>query len=319
MTGGSDFFLITDAAKTPVDAAAVSAMKSGYNLIIDDSSFFYTGMEFPQAPKRKTDMFIRNYLSTQFPAELTAGFAYMKKGDNFLIAMLKPDFAENGSVMSVLNKAGRITSPLAIRYGTTDTFVHTYADTSIQSEDGIITHIEKQGQNSPKPTQVPSAAALTVPFVKAPKAALNQYKTPLIALAVCYALFVLGLWFRFAYHDNKVERAEAMLNRIYQQAGVADKADPYGQLKFKAEKAGGGASFATLAILEQISRAQSERITANSIDIKSNSVVYEGITTDYAFIEDFRKQLKKATGKEINLLDTKKQDGNITFTVRFQQ
>lgn len=319
LTGGSDFFILTDAAKTPVDQAAVLSMKSGYNLIIDDTSFFYTGMEFPQAPKRKTDMFIRNYLASQFPAELTSVFAYMKKGDNFLICMLKPDLTENRNMMSVLNKAGRVTSPMAIRYGTTDTFVHTYADTSIQSEDGIITHIEKQGQNSPKPTQVPASSALTIPFVKAPKAALGEYKFHIIALAAIYALFVLGLWFRYAYQDNKVQRAEGMLNRIYQQAHVADTSDPYGQLKFKAEKAGGGASFETLAILEQISRAQSERITANSIDIKNRSVVYEGVTSDYAFIEDFRKQLKKETGKEINLLDTKKQDGNITFTLRFQQ
>ncbi|MGE4466029.1 hypothetical protein [Sphaerochaeta sp.] len=319
LTGGSDFFLLTDAAKTPVEQSSVLSMKSGYNLIIDDTSFFYTGMEFPQAPKRKTDMFIRNYLASQFPAELSSNFAYMKKGDNFLICMLKPDLTIKKDIMTVLNKAGRITSPMAIRYGTADTFVHTYADTSIQSEEGIITHIEKQGQNSPKPTQVPSSSALTVPFVKAPKATLGEYKTPVIALVLCYVLFVLGLWFRYEYHDNKVQRAQAMLNRIYQQAKVADTPNPYGMLKSKAEKAGGGASFETLAILEKISRAQAERITATSIDIRNRSVVYEGTTSDYAFIEDFRKQLKKETGKEINLIDTKKQDGDITFTLRFQQ
>jgi len=318
LSGDSDFFLLTDAAKTPVEPESVLAMKSGYNLIIDDSSLFYTGMEFPQAPKKRTDMFIRNYLSTQFPAELTAYFAYMKKGDNFLIGIFKPDLLENPAVKTVLDKAGKITSPMAIRYGTADTFVHTYGETTIQSEDGLVTHIEKQGLNSPRPTQVPSSSALTVPFVKAPAMAMGEYKYAVIALVLCYALFVTGLWFRYEFYNGKANRAEAMLNRIYQQAGVADDADPFGKLKFKAEK-DGGASYAVLSVLEKVSKAQSERITAASIDVKNGSVVYEGTTSDYAFIEDFRKQLKKEIGKEINLIDTKKQEGSITFTLRFQQ
>lgn len=315
----SKFFLVTDAAKTPIDTEAVMGMKSGYSLVVDDSSLFYTGMDFPQAPKKKLHMFIQNFLSAGFPIEMIQNFGYIKKGDNILISIFRPGLFDTPEIKKIFEKAGSVTSPLAIKFATNDTFAYTYGDTSVEVNEGLLSHIEKQGQNSPKLYKAVNGSSMTIPFLKMSIPEVSQFTVPIAVFLICYALFITGSYLRLSTHTAKLEKAEAVLHRIYNQAGVANSPDPMGLMMAKASSDGGADAFKNLFILEKISKAQSDKITATSIEMINGSVTYVGSTSDYAFIEDFRKQLKKESGADVSLLDTKKGDNGITFTVRFQQ
>lgn len=315
----SRFYLVTDTAKTPLEQGEVLGLKSGYSLVIDDSELFYTGMDFPQAPKNKLHMFIQNYLSAGFPTEATQFFGYIKKGDRILISMFKPGFFENEEYKKAVQRAGKVTSPLAIRYAANDTFAYTYGDTTVEVDEGMLTHIEKQGQNSPKLYKTVSHCNFTLPFMKMKSASASQFIAPAIVLVVSLMLFIAGSEMRLSTHEAKLMQAQDVLNRVYHQAHVDSSPDPMGMLMAKAKDNSGAGSYKNMFILEKISKAQPENITATSIEIINGSVTYIGVTKDYAYIEAFRKQLKETTGSEITLLDTKKTDDGITFTVRFQQ
>lgn len=315
----SKFYRLTDAAKTPLETGEVLGLKSGYSLVIDDSELFYTGMDFPQAPKSKLHMFIQNYLSAAYPQEAIQSFGYIKKGDSILISLFKPGYFDNEGYKKIFERAGKVTSPLAIKYATNDTFAYTYGDTTIEVEDGLLTHIEKQGQNTPKLYKTVNHCSMTLPFLKMKSASPSQFLAPAIVFVIAFLLFVAGSYFRLSTHETQLMKAQNVLNRIYTHAGVANSPDPMGMLMAKAKNSSGAGSYKNMFILEKISKAQSDNITATSIEILNGSVTYIGTTNDYAYIEAFRKQLKEITGADVTLLDTKKTDNGITFTVRFQQ
>jgi len=108
-----------------------------------------------------------------------------------------------------------------------------------------------------------------------------------------------------------------MLTEVYRRAGVASAPDPYGMLMAKAGRNGKAQDMTVLKTMEQISRAQSQDITAVSLEIRNGTAVYDGVTKDFAYIEDMKSQLKKTTGKNIELTNTKKDDGSVSFTLRF--
>lgn len=314
---GGGFYLVTDRAKTPVDAASAVSMKSGYDLVLDDSLLFYTSMEFPHTQKRRPDVFIKNWLSTGFPAEFTKFFGYVKKGDVLLIGLFKPDFFENPTVKKIIEKAGRIASPMTIRYSSESNFTHSYGNVGLSVEEGILKHAPHGGSDTKKTYKISNGSALTLPSFSKTVAGFGGYKIPAAVFLVCYLLFVAGSYLRLSYHTKRLAAAEQMLQSVYERAGVADSPDPFGMLMFRAGKNSDGETFKNMKILETLSRIQSDRITAVSVEIKNGMTLYEGISEDFIFIEDFKKQLKKETGKEINITDIKKGENGITFKVRF--
>lgn len=311
------FYALTPAGKHHLSEEELGNMKSGYVLVISDSELFYTTMEFPDAPKRKLDVFISNYLQGTFPGQLCSRFCYLQKEDKILIGIFSGAFddffKENETVFS---KASYITSPLAGVYADNDTFGYAAGGMPIAVEDGIIANTTEAGEVI-SPDMAPDISAkMTLPFVKGAGSPLNIYRVPAAVLLACFIVFVIGDYFRLKGYTNKLNKAEKTLEIIYKKAGVSGKRDPYGSLLAMAGGDDTSGNYRTLFILETISKAANDDITAESVDIKLNNVVIQGNSPDYTFLEEFQKSLEKATGKNVTLIDTVKKDEGISFSLR---
>lgn len=315
---GGHFYSATPAGRRELTDSGLDELKSGYVLVLSDSVLFYTTMEFPDAPKRKLNLFISNYLQGSFPAQLCERFCYISKGDRVLIGVFSAEFSEHlEQYTKIFEKAAYITSPLAGAYHDTDSFDYEVNGAAIRIEDGLISNVESvqyplQPSLSPNPD-----AKLTVPFIKGGTSALDQWKIPAAVLVACYLLFAAGGWFRLQSASGKLHKAEAKLAEIYKKAGVSDSRDPYGMLLAKAGGNEHGERFSTLFVLENLSKAANDNIKADSLEIKGNNVTIQGSSADYSFLEQYKKALSQQTGKDVQLIDTVKKDNAISFTLRF--
>jgi hypothetical protein len=311
------FYALTPAGKHQLGSDELTNMKSGYVLVISDSELFYTTMEFPDAPKRKLDVFISNYLQGTFPGQLCSRFCYQQKNDKILIGIFSASFdeffQENAEVFS---KAAYITSPLSGVYSENDTFGYIAGGLPLTVQDGIIVNTAETEQVL-SPDMAPALTAkLVVPFVKNMSSSLNVYRIPAAVLLACFLVFCVGDYFRLKAYKDKLAQAELALENIYKKAGVAGKRDPYGMLLGMAGGDETGDTYRTLFLLEVISKSSNENITAETLDIKLNNVTIQGTSTDYTFLEEFQKSLADNTKKNVSIVDTVKKDEGISFTLR---
>lgn len=310
----NQFYAITPIGRNSLSEQQLADLKPGYILVISDSELFYTTMEFPDAPKRKLDMFISNYLLGTFPQQLCSKFCYMSKGDKILIGIFSAAFEETFQQFEkVFSKAAYITSPMAGVYRHNDNFSYVAGGISINIEDSIIMNTE--GTQAPlQPDPTPSIESkLNLPFVKNRSGAYEEYRIPAAILIACFLIFTVGDYMRLHGYKNNLKKAENMLQTVYKKAGVADSRDPYGKLLSMAGGDENSSKYNTLFILEKISKGHNENIVTDSIDIKGKTVTFQGSSTDYAFLEQFQKELAKVTGKDVQIVDTVKKEGRCLF------
>jgi len=314
----NSFFMLTPMGKEELSHEQLQGLKPGYVIIISDTELFYTTMDFPDAPKRKLNLFITNYLLGSFPQNLCEKFCYLSKGDKILIGIFNLSFAEvYEKYAGVFSKALYITSPLAVVYSRNDNFHYKVGGFGYAVEDGIISQTEELSDPlEPDYTPDPDAK-LTVPFIRTMATGLHAFKIPAAVLLICYLLFAAGEYMRYAGVKGNLVTAEKVLNDIYTKAGVQNSKDPYGMLLSKAGREENSATYKTLTVLELVSKAHNENINTNSLEIKDSSVVLQGTAADFTFLEQFQQSLSKETGKDVQIVDTARDSGTISFTVRF--
>lgn len=314
----SQFYSLTHAGKHKLSAEELTGLKPGYVLIISDSELFYTTMEFPDAPKRKLNLFIGNYLMGSFPQSLCEKFCYLAKDDKILIGIFNGEFAENfRQYESVFSKASYISSPLASVYSANDSFTYVVDGAGMTIDNGLITNTE-EALEAIQPDWAPNPEAkLTLPFVKNKSAAMENFRIPAIVLIACYLIFIAGDWFRLSSYKKRLTGSERILEAVYKKAGVAGSKDPYGKLLAKAGGSDDTEKYKTLFALETISKAQNSNIKTDLVEIKGNSITCQGTSTDYTFLEEFKKELTNQTNKDVIIVDTIQKDGAISFTLRF--
>jgi hypothetical protein len=315
----SKFYLIDSTGKTELSQKEIIELKSGYNLIISDSELYYTSMEFPETNRRKLAVFITNYLLGSFPQQLCEKFCYISKGDKVLIGIFSRFFADNyASFEQVFRKASLITSPLAGVYMTNSDFTYEAGGSLIQISDGMVTAAQTTDNQAYPDITVNPEAKLTLPFVRKMSFSAEGYRLPAAVLVCCFLIFAAGDYLRLKAHKDKLANAEAMLASIYKTAGVEDSRDPYGQLLALAGGSDGKTNFRVLRALENISKAHSSKITADSMEVKGNTITLQGRSDDYTVIEKFSKDLAEQTSAQVQIVDTSKKDTGITFTLRFE-
>lgn len=315
----SEFYSLTHAGRHKMTEEELEGIKPGFVLIISDSELFYTTMEFPDAPKRKLNLFIGNYLMGSFPQALCEKFCYFVKDDKILIGIFNAAFTENfEKYEKIFSKASYITSPLTSVYSSMDTFNYLVDGAGMTIEDGLISSSNDVTETVEPDWSPDPSAKLTLPFVKNRSAAINIYRVPAAVLIVCYFIFIAGDYFRLQAETSRLERAEQALESIYAKAGAADSKDPYGKLLALAGGSEESGKYKTLFALETVSRAHNSSITTELLEIKGNNVTCQGTSTDYTFLEEFTKQLTERTGKEAQIVDTVQKEIGIGFTVRFE-
>jgi hypothetical protein len=207
---------------------------------------------------------------------------------------------------------------MADAYSRHDTFSYVAGGMPISIEEGLISNT-CTAENPVEQAEIPSGESkLTIPFARRISASVEAYRVPAALLIACFILFAAGDYMRLKGYKKQLKSTEQALTDIYEKAGVAKSRDPYGKLL---AMAGGGDEaqvYTTLFILEKISKAHNKNITTNTIDIKGANVTFQGSSRDYTYLEEFKKNISDATGKDAQIIDTVKKDNEITFTLRME-
>ncbi|PLX67641.1 MAG: hypothetical protein C0602_09810 [Denitrovibrio sp.] len=212
----SQFYSLTHAGRHKLEEEELKNIKPGFVLMLSDSELFYTTMEFPDAPKRKLNLFIGNYLMGSFPQQLCEKFCYLLKNDKILIGIFNAEFAENyHQYETVFAKASYISSPLASVYSKMDTFTYMADGSGITIEDGLISNTDEVAEAVEPDWEPNPNAKLTLPFVKNKNTSLDGFKLPAAVLIACYLIFIAGDYFRMKSHTEKLNNAKAALESLY--------------------------------------------------------------------------------------------------------
>ncbi|WP_022852201.1 hypothetical protein [Limisalsivibrio acetivorans] len=309
--------------------ADTDELSSGYTLFVDDSYFFWLSMELPQAGKKKTDAFVRNYLSTFFPENMLTSYGYVQRDGKAYIYVLAPalvDLIETNP--QIFRKAGSVTTPMLELIAKNSDFRYHDGNRVYSISDSLITQQPENPDEMDTPLTFEDGIRIEVtafnmklPGVGREKLAIEKYKVPAAVLLIAYVLFATGEYFYAKAAQNDLEAYEKRLNKIYIDTGVATKADPYGSLLFHA-KGGGDTSggIDVLDTLELISDSATKgKVGLESLVIKENSVTCTGKAVDFQSVEGFKTNLETNGGVTASVDDTDKIEDGIKFVVRFDQ
>jgi len=313
----SRFYLLSAIGRQELSQDQLNSLRSGYALLISDTELFYTTMEFPEAPKRRVSMFISNYLMGSFPQNMCENFCYIRKDDKILIGIFNSGFTEKlPEIERVFARASLISSPFAKAYIENDSFTYTVSGAGLKVIDGLLENSDELAAGISADFEPSHTAKLSLPFIRKGRNEFSEFRIPALILLVCYLFFTSGEYFRMKSSQKKLESYEKALDQVYQKAGVSDSRDPYGKLLSKS-KGADGKTYETLFLLEMISRASNEKITARVLEAKGKSIIIQGTSTDFTDLEEFKRKLSAETGKSVEITDTAKKDNEVTFSLRF--
>lgn len=293
-----------------------------YQLLLDDNYFFYESIDMPVTSRKKQIAIIRNFLLVNYPEELITHFHYAHIKKMVLIYIVTDklfQFIEKNK--DVFLKANRISTPFIESLHLFDSFyyrigniyyqiinnqiVHTNkTDGEVKSGDNIIENINELKGN------------LNLVKKSGTFAIVKPLKIPVTMVALAYIIFVIGDILRVNAINGYLKKHENVLNEIYRAAGVVDSKDPFGALINKTNSNTNINNRIVLLVFEQISKAADNHTIVDSLNIRRNSIRFDGITKDYSSLENFTAKLKEYTKKSVSILNTKKEEDHISFSLR---
>ncbi|WP_303701826.1 PilN domain-containing protein, partial [Flexistipes sinusarabici] len=145
---------------------------------------------------------------------------------------------------------------------------------------------------------------------------LKQLAPALIVLVISYGLFVTGESFQYMKYSNILNSVRSDLQTIYSNAGVADTADPYGMLLYKAKGSPNEAKTLISNILEKLSQSVPDSTTLISMNYKTGELKINGEAKDLKTLEDIEGNLSSNLDKSAQIINTNKDGEIIKFSIR---
>ena len=294
-----------------------------YQLLIDDSYFFYESIDMPATNKKKQLAIIKNFLLVNYPEELISHFNYINIKEHVIIyIMTEKLFQLIDNNKNIFLNANKISTPFIeslINYNdfnyrigkllyqiVNNQVIHiSETDDEIISADDVVEKIEELNGNI-----VIIKKDTTLPLI------IKSIKIPAAMLLAAYIIFITGHILRINALEDYLERHEHLLNEIYESAGVINSQDPYGALIAKTRSSANIDNRPILLVVQQISMAIDNQTIIDTLNIRSDSIRFDGVTKDYSSLESFTNKLKQYTQENITILNTKKEDDHINFSLR---
>jgi hypothetical protein len=308
------------------DFSADLQQTGSYNLFLDDSMFFYISMDLPSVSRRKMKGIISNYLLTKFPDFSAEGYGYVTTDSAVIIYIPSPRFtAFQEENLPMLRRASKITTPFMELCARENGFEYSNGFFCYSFAGGEISLLPDMPEDSLTADSIlskitPPKFSMTLKGVEKETTAVSMYKIPAIILLSCFIVFIAGEYLRLAGHGKSLGRKEKKLAELYRAGGVADKADPYGTLLYKARGSGDSAlGTSVLKVFETLSKAtDKDKIKMESLTVKDNGVSCTGTASDFQSVEEFKVNLEKSGGQKAVVEDTDKQGDSVKFVVRFE-
>jgi hypothetical protein len=292
-----------------------------YILLIDDSYFFYLTPDIPAKNTRKLPVLINNYLMANYPENLIPSHNFIEKKGHVLTYVISEeltDFLKKNRAL--FENASAIATPLSLvwlrgkkadffdgkRFYEIDSYLIKYIDFSenpLKVSD-IVESI----------TSLPEKS-LEFSGVRTETGFLTKFKKSAVIFGIAYIFFVSGMTLHLVSEKNNLHKIESQINTLYKKAGVANKADPYGVLLYRASTNKKKTDFRVLPLFEIVSVSLPNDTIINSFYYKNRILKIEGATSDFLKIDEFKNNLSKSLKGEVIIGNTIKQNDKIKFTI----
>ena len=143
---------------------------------------------------------------------------------------------------------------------------------------------------------------------------------PAALLLVIYVFFIIGYISEISANNRLNKYYEDALAKVYTNLGVASSKDPYGSLIQQSKSVSGGSSSQRiLSILNDLNNAAVNGVVFEGINIRDNDIRISGTASDFAQVEEVKKNMENQLQNTINVDDTKKSKDGITFTMKYEK
>lgn len=320
----NELFHISNGLLQPITLEEVEEYKGKITLMLDDTFFFYVGMDNVSVTGKKLRSVANNYLNILFPNGLVGSFGvFQGKGYTFIYVISQELMKLIDEYPNLFSIAKRITTPFVELSSRYSDFVFS---------DGVKAY-KKENNNILSTDELPTLTLndlisdissittnISLPNVKKNNIVKIPFLMPIASIVFIYLVFIIGNIIQLNSLSNINERYNSMLNYVYHSVGINTEKDPYGQLLSKsglAKKSFNGKRI--LAILSDLETIGKDTATFNTFSVRDKSVRADGVTDDFAKIESLKKKAEQVLQQSVNLDDTKKTNDGVTFVMRYEQ
>ena len=296
------------------------------SLLIDDTYFFYVGMEHISTSSKKINAIAQNYLNVLFPSDMVKNFGVFQGSSKTITYVI------NDNLMDIINNNKelflgfkKISTPFlefCIKY---NEFIFSDGEKKYLLSNNLVSFSDN------KDAEYITAKDLFDTFENAKynlilpgvikKSNFNfPFLMPATLVLVIYIFFIIGSISQISANNKVNKYYEEALQKVYTNLGVASSKDPYGLLIQQSKSLSGGTSSKkVISILDELNSAYIEGITFEGLNIRDDDVRITGVATDFAKVEEMKKLMETKLQKSVNVNDTKKTKDGITFTMKYDK
>ncbi len=310
--------------RVSIDDVASDNNKSG--LLIDDSYFFYVGMEHVATSAKKLKSIASNYLNILFPADIVSAYGVFQNSSKTVIYVINNSLLDiisnNSDVFSGFKKISTPFLELCIKY---NEFIFFDGIKKYKLENNFVSitnenDVEYITSQDLFDTMDSVKYSMMLPGIIKKSALQLPIVAPAVLLFIVYITFIIGSISDISAYKKVNAYYEDALLKVYDNLGVSSSKDPYGSLLQQAKAVTGGSnSQRIISIFNDLNDASVEGVSFEGINIRDNDIRVTGTASNFAQVEEIKRIMENKLQNSVNIDDTKKNKDGITFTMKYQK
>ena len=317
-------YKLTGAAMYRVSSEDVIDDSSKSALLIDDSYFFYIGMENISTSAKKLHAIAANYLNVLFPADMIKEYGVFQHSGKTIIYVvnhtLMDIISENTEVFTGFKKISTPFLEQCIKY---NEFIFSDGSKKHRLSENIVSLIEDKDADCITAkdlfeTMQTVKYSISLPGIVRKSAMKLPLAAPAAVLAVVFIVMIIGSISEISAYNRINKYYEDALLKIYNNLGVASSKDPYGSLLQQSKSVtSAGTSERILTILNNLNDAGIDGVMFDNINIRDDDIKVSGSAASFAQVDEIKKIMENKLQSAVNVDDTKKTKDGISFTMKY--
>lgn len=317
-------YKLTGASMYRVSSEDVMGDSSKSALLIDDTYFFYIGMENISTSAKKLHAIASNYLNVLFPADMVKEYGVFQHSGKTIIYVINQTLidilSENADIFTGFKKISTPFLEQCIKY---NEFIFSDGSKKYRLSENMVSLIEDKNADCITAkdlfeTMQTVKYSITLPGIVRKSALKLPLAAPAAVLAVIYIVMIIGSISEVAAYNRVNQYYGEALSKVYNNLGVATSKDPYGSLLQQSKSVTStGSSERILSILNNLNDAGIEGIMFDNINIRDEDIRVSGTATNFAQVDEIKKIMENKLQSTVNVDDTKKTKDGISFTMKY--
>ncbi len=317
-------YKLTGASMYRVNSDDVMCDSSKSALLIDDSYFFYIGMENISTSAKKLHAIAANYLNVLFPADMIKEYGVFQHSGKTIIYVINQTLidiiSENTEIFAGFKKISTPFLEQCIKY---NEFIFSDGSKKYRLSENMVSLIEDKDVDYTTAkdlfeTMQTVKYSMFLPGVVRKSAMKLPLAAPAAILGMIYLVMIMGGISEIAAYNKVNKYYEDALAKVYNNLGVASSKDPYGSLVQQSKSVTtAGTSERILNILNNLNDAGIEGIMFNNINIRDDDIRVSGTATSFAKVDEIKRIMENKLQSTVNVDDTKKTKDGISFTMKY--